>query len=97
MGWKHQLGPLQNEEADRSKQARMLDRAARLLEWSIALVGGTLGLFVNHFFYLENGYGLIIQFPPLLNYVAAFFLLAGAVMLLSGLGIRWRMRQQLKT
>lgn len=97
MSWKHQLGPLQNEEADGSRQARMLDRAARLLEWSIALLGGAIGLFVNHFFYQQNGYGLIIQFPPLFNYVAAFFLLAGAAMLLSGLGMRWRMRQQLKT
>ncbi len=50
MSWKHQLGPLQNEEADGSRQARMLDRAARLLEWSIALLGGVIGLFVNHFF-----------------------------------------------
>ena len=44
MSWKHQLGPLQNEEADGSRQARMLDRAARLLEWSIALLGGVIQL-----------------------------------------------------
>lgn len=52
--------------------------------WLLALTGAALGLMFNLFMAGHNGYGLIIQFPPLINYLTAAFLGAGFLMFLAG-------------